>query len=94
MGLWATIKGEVTIHQDKHFSLRDHILTSFDEVSAPFIHHRRDNEYFVYRINFSDSIDGMNAVKKIQKFIDGIPGKVDIDTNIRWVNNPALKDGA
>jgi hypothetical protein len=85
MGLWTEISGSVRIRKDKHFSLNNHIENIFDEIGNPDINQTNLGDYWVYSFGFNDSIDGDDAVKKIKEFIDGIPGTVDIETNIRWV---------
>jgi hypothetical protein len=79
MSVWASIEGTVRVGQEQHFSLKKWTDSIFDEYtitcSQPF--------YTQVRITFC--AEASDAVKGVEKWLAGIPGKVDIEATIRYI---------
>lgn len=84
MSVWSTAQGTVTIDNSEHFSLKKYTHSLFDEVSlnieyGPEDHLRTDKFYM------SVCLDGQQAMDFFAKWVEGIPGHVDMTIELRML---------
>lgn len=84
MSIWSELKGTVQIHTSEHFSLKKYTNGLFDEniLSIVDVVSSGDNE-ITYNIRLSVCLDGEYAFKALSKWVEGIPGKVDVEITVR-----------
>lgn len=83
MSVWATIEGTVRISKDQHFSLKKWTDSVFDEYNITCSQPFADLSYTQVRITFC--AEASDAVKGVEKWLVGVPGKIDVETTIRWI---------
>ena len=77
MSIWCNVEGSVDIPRESHFSIRKYTKEMFvDEYSL----HTLGNLVLLNAV-----LEGETAAKTIQKWVDGIPGKVDVTAEIRFI---------
>lgn len=88
MSVWSEIKGVIVVHKEEHFSLKKNVEDFFsgedyyltvDTEDATCPNH--------WKINFALNIekDGYAMHNIIPQWLNTIPGKFDVDTNLRWL---------
>ena len=83
MSVGGSIEGTVRVGQEQHFSLKKWTDPIFDEYTITCPQPVADISYTQVRITFR--AEASDAVKGVEKWIAGIPGKVDIEATIRYI---------
>jgi len=83
MSVSATIEGTVQISKGQHFSLKKWTDSIFEEYTITCPQPVADISYTQVRITFR--AEASDAVKGVEKWIAGIPGKVDIEATVRYI---------
>lgn len=80
MSVWSSVTGDVWVERNFHFSLKKYTQQFFDEVEITVYNGGSDNHQ-----TFSMSIckDGIDAFKSIEQWVKGIPGRVDLTSQVR-----------
>lgn len=82
MSVWTEIKGFMFFDIEKHkFSLKKHTKLWFSEYNLKV---DRINERQIY-FSMVFAGDGMDAAESIENWLEGIPAKFDVESNIRWM---------
>lgn len=81
MSIWSSATGIVTIESSEHFSLKKYTYCLYDEVLIDIEHGIGSPKIdkFCLRV----CLEGMNAVEFFNKWVEGIPGKVDMTFEVR-----------
>lgn len=80
MSVWATIDGTVQISKGQHFSLKKWTDSVFDEYYMTQTH-----DPVITQVRITFCAEASDAVKGVEKWIAGIPGKVDVEATIRYI---------
>lgn len=81
MSIWSRAVGYATIPPTSHFSIRKHTQSCFSEYHLSIDQIKGDE----FAFDIGVCLDGEGAFKELQKWFDGMPGKVSATFEIEMI---------
>ncbi len=81
MSIWSEARGTVKIKPSEHFSLKKYTKELYDEVTFSEVHLNDETRV----VNVSVCAYGQQAMDFFTKWVEGIPGKVDMIVELRMI---------
>ena len=81
MSIWSEAEGTVKIPLSEHFSLKKYTHQLYDEISFYECYCEDD----IRLVRLSVCLSGVKAVEFFDKWVEGIPGHVDMIVKVRMI---------
>lgn len=87
MSVWSTATGTVTIDSSEHFSLKKYTYSIYDEIifNVEYGEGGETSSLRTDKFYLSVCLSGQEAVDFFAKWVEGIPGKVDMVVELRMI---------
>lgn len=84
MSVWSSATGTITVDNAEHFSVKKYTYALYDEVIVS-IEYGDEISLRTDRFKLSVCLSGMEAMEFFNKWVEGIPGHVDMIIELRMV---------
>lgn len=84
MSVWSSATGAITVDSSEHFSLKKYTHALYDEVSLN-VEYGEGTSLRTDHFYLSVCLDGEQAMDFFTKWVEGIPGKVDMIVELRMI---------
>ena len=85
MSIWSSATGTITVDNSEHFSLKKYTHSLADEVTLSVQYGSDTNSLRTDKFSLSVCLDGMQAMEFFNKWMEGIPGHVDMTVELRMI---------
>jgi hypothetical protein len=85
MSIWSSATGTVTVDNSEHFSLKKYTHSLYDEMTLNIEYGCELVSLRTDKFHLSVCLDGMQAMEFFNKWMEGVPGHVDMTVELRMV---------